>query len=95
MPRTAARADALVRGILAGVMRQQRCVAVAMDYVRALSRETRANCWQLAVKAGHEGPAPASPTFAGFSVFQPARGVDPLSDDGSHHRCRRLHMPES
>jgi SRSO17 transposase len=50
------RADALVSGILAGVMRQQRSVAVAMDYVRALSRETRANCWELAEKAGHAGP---------------------------------------
>jgi SRSO17 transposase len=27
-----------------------------MDYIRALSRETRANCWELAQKAGHEGP---------------------------------------
>jgi SRSO17 transposase len=50
------RADALVSGVLAGVMRQQRSIAVAMDYVRALSRETRANCWELAEKAGHEGP---------------------------------------
>ena len=50
------RADALVSRVLAGVMRQQRSIAVAMDYVRALSRETRANCWELAEKAGHEGP---------------------------------------
>ena len=50
------RADALVRGLLGGIMRQQRSVAAAMDYVRALSRETRANCWELAQKAGHEGP---------------------------------------
>jgi SRSO17 transposase len=27
-----------------------------MDYVRALWRETRANCWELAEAAGHEGP---------------------------------------
>jgi len=37
-------------------MRQQRSVAAAMDYIRALSRETRANCWELALRAGHEGP---------------------------------------
>ena len=47
-------ADALVSGLLAGVMRQRRTVATAMDYVRALSREP-ANAWELARKAGHEG----------------------------------------
>ena len=50
------RADGLVSGLLGQVMRQQRTVAVALQYVRALSRETRANCWELAQKAGHEGP---------------------------------------
>ena len=50
------RADALVRGLLGRIMRQRRTAAVAMDYIRALSRETRANCWELAVAAGHEGP---------------------------------------
>ena len=50
------RADALVRGLLGRVMRQRRTVAVAMDYVRALSRDTRANCWELALRAGHAGP---------------------------------------
>ena len=50
------RADALVSGLLARVMRQRRSIAAAMDYIRALSRETRANCWELAQKAGHEGP---------------------------------------
>ena len=35
-------------GLLGRVMRQQRTVAAAMDYVWALSRETRANCWELA-----------------------------------------------
>src|SRR5712691_7392643 len=50
------RADVLVRDLLGRVMRQRRSIAVAMDYVRALSRETRANCWELAEKAGHEGP---------------------------------------
>lgn len=50
------RADALVSGLLARVMRQRRTVAAALDYIRALSRETRANCWELAQRAGHEGP---------------------------------------
>jgi SRSO17 transposase len=50
------RADALVMGLLGRVMRQRRTVAAALDYVRALSRETRANCWELAQNAGHEGP---------------------------------------
>jgi hypothetical protein len=50
------RADALVSGLLGRVMRQRRTVAAAMDYIRALSRETRANCWDLALAAGHEGP---------------------------------------
>jgi SRSO17 transposase len=50
------RADALVSGVLGRVMRQRRSVATAMDYVLTLSRDTRANCWELAEKAGHEGP---------------------------------------
>jgi SRSO17 transposase len=50
------RADALVSGVLARVMRQARSVAAAMDYVLGLGRETRANCWELAEKAGHAGP---------------------------------------
>ena len=50
------RADALVSDLLGRVMRQRRTVAAALDYIRALSRETRANCWELALKAGHEGP---------------------------------------
>ena len=50
------RADALVSDLLGRVMRQRRTVAAAMDYILALSRETRANCWELAQKAGHEGP---------------------------------------
>jgi SRSO17 transposase len=51
-----ARADGLVRAVLGRVMRQARSIAVAMDYVRALSRDTRGNCWELAEAAGHEGP---------------------------------------
>ena len=50
------RADALVSDLLGRVMRQRRTVAAALEYIRALSRETRANCWELALKAGHEGP---------------------------------------
>ena len=50
------RADALVKGLLGRIMRQRRTVAAALDYIRALSRETRANCWELALRAGHEGP---------------------------------------
>lgn len=50
------RADALVSGVLSRMMRQARSVGTAMDYVRALSRDTRANCWELAERAGHEGP---------------------------------------
>lgn len=50
------RADLLVRDLLGRIMRQRRSVAAAVDYIRALSRETRANCWELALRAGHEGP---------------------------------------
>ena len=50
------RADRLVSGLLGRVMRQRRSAAAALDYIRALARETRANCWELAQKAGHEGP---------------------------------------
>jgi SRSO17 transposase len=50
------RADALVSGVLGRVLRQRRSIAAALDYVRALSRGTRANCWEKAEAAGHEGP---------------------------------------
>lgn len=51
------RANALVRGFLAGLMRQVRSVAAAMDYVLALGPDVRANCWELAERAGHgKGP---------------------------------------
>jgi SRSO17 transposase len=49
------RADALVRGFLAVLMRQQRSRATALDYVLALGRDVRANCWDLAERAGHDG----------------------------------------
>jgi SRSO17 transposase len=50
------RADVLVSGLLARVMRQQRTVATALEYIRVLSRDTRANCWELALRAGHARP---------------------------------------
>ena len=50
------RADALVGGLLGRIMRQRRTVGAALDYIRSLSRGTRANCWELAQKAGHQGP---------------------------------------
>ena len=37
-------------------MRQQRTVETALEYIRALSRDARANCWELALKAGHGRP---------------------------------------
>ncbi len=51
----AARVDAQVRAVLGGVMAQRRSAEVALDYVAALSPGTRANCWDLAEAAGHEG----------------------------------------
>jgi len=50
-----ARVDTQVRAVLDEVMAQRRSAAVALDYVTALSPETRANCWSLAECAGHEG----------------------------------------
>jgi DDE superfamily endonuclease len=50
------RADALIRGLLARVMRQRRTVETALEYIRVLSRDARANCWELALKAGHARP---------------------------------------
>jgi SRSO17 transposase len=47
------RANALVRGFLGRLMRQRRSTAVALGYVLALGRDVRANCWDLAEKAGH------------------------------------------
>jgi SRSO17 transposase len=50
------RADALVTGLLARVMRRRGTIATALDYVRSLARDTRANCWELAERAGHGLP---------------------------------------
>jgi len=50
------RADALVSRVLGQVMRQRRSIATALDYMKALSPGTRANCWELAEEAGHDGP---------------------------------------
>ena len=33
-----------------------RTIATALDYVRSLARDTRANCWELAERAGHGLP---------------------------------------
>ena len=52
-------ADSLVSGVLSRVMRQRRSIGAALDYVKALSRGTRANCWELAEEAMH-GAAPAA-----------------------------------
>ena len=38
------RANAVVRGFLAGIMRQRRSVAAALECVIALGRDVRANC---------------------------------------------------
>ena len=37
------RADALVSGLLGRVMRRRGTIATALDYVRSLARDTRAN----------------------------------------------------
>src|SRR3989440_10033204 len=50
------RADALVIGLLARVMRRRGTIATALDYVRSLARDTRANCWELAERGGHGLP---------------------------------------
>jgi len=46
----------LVRGFLARLLRQRRSIGAALDYVLALGRDVRANCWDLAERAGHRGP---------------------------------------
>ena len=50
------RANTLVNGVLARLMRQQRSLAAAMGYILALGRDVRANCWDLAERAGHDKP---------------------------------------
>ena len=50
------RADALVSGLLTRVIRRRGTVATALDYVRSLGRDARANCWELAERAGHGLP---------------------------------------
>ena len=51
-----ARADAQVRAVLGRVMAQRRSAGTALDYVRGLAPEVKANCWGLAEAAGHERP---------------------------------------
>lgn len=48
------RANALVRAVLAGLLKRKRSVAAALMYVLALGRDVRANCWDLSEKAGLE-----------------------------------------
>ena len=50
------RADALVSGLLGRVMRRRGTITTALDYVRSLGRDARANCWELAERAGHGLP---------------------------------------
>jgi SRSO17 transposase len=50
------RADSLVSQALGRTMKQRRSIAVALDYIKALSAGARANCWGLAEAAGHERP---------------------------------------
>jgi len=47
--------DAEVAGVLGQIMAQQRSMATAFDYVRALGPGVKANCWAVAEAAGHEG----------------------------------------
>jgi hypothetical protein len=49
-------ANELVREFLVRLLRQERSLAAAMGYVLALGRDVRANCWDLAERAGHENP---------------------------------------
>jgi SRSO17 transposase len=49
------RANVLVREFLTRLLRQRRSLAVAVGYVLALGRDVRANCWDLAERAGHDG----------------------------------------
>jgi len=51
-----ARADAQVRAVLGRVMAQRRSAGTALDYVRGLAPEVKANCWGLAEAAGHDRP---------------------------------------
>jgi hypothetical protein len=48
------RANALVSAFLAGLLKQERSVAAALMYILALGRDVRANCHDLAEKAGLE-----------------------------------------
>jgi len=52
---SAASVDGQVRVVLGRVMAQRRSIGTAFRYMAALSRGTRANCWDLAEAAGYEG----------------------------------------
>lgn len=47
--------DDVIRAALAPVFAQRRSLAVAWDYLTALSGQVKANCWALAEAAGHTG----------------------------------------
>ncbi len=66
----AARVDAQVRAVLGGVMAQRRSVGVAFAYAAALSPGVRANCWDLAEAAGHQGRGPDAGPAAVLPVLQ-------------------------
>jgi len=61
----AVRVDAQVRAVLGGVMAQRRSAGVAFAYAAALSPGVRANCWDLAEAAGHQGRGPDAGPAAG------------------------------
>ena len=46
------RANALVRAVLAGLLKRKRSIAAALMYILALGRDVRANCRDLSEKAG-------------------------------------------
>jgi SRSO17 transposase len=48
------RANALVMAVLSGLLKRKRSVEAALMYILALGRDVRANCWDLAEKAGLE-----------------------------------------
>jgi RNA-directed DNA polymerase len=89
------RADALVRTVLAGLLKRKRSVAAALMYLLALGRDVRANCRDLSQKAGLE---PGDGTFHRLlgryrwsweqgrellpRLAQEAPGAGPDADDG-------------
>jgi hypothetical protein len=86
------RADALVSGVLGKVMTQRRSIAVALDYVKALSRGTWANCWELAEAAGHEGPHRMQALLRRYMwPWEKLRALLPAHATGTRPLFRRPH----